>query len=69
MTGNADMHMLVTDTLKNGSGSENQPVSGSTTNCLMQCDTSPSHRVDQAVDCGLWIAVVHVDPEHPKHAQ
>ncbi len=21
---------------------------------LMQCNTSPSHRVDQVVDCGLW---------------
>ncbi len=20
----------------------------------MQCNTSPSHRVDQVVDCGLW---------------
>ncbi len=25
-----------------------------TTICLMQCNTSPSHRVDQVVDCGLW---------------
>ena len=49
--------------------------------CLMLRDTSPPHRVDQAVDCGLtplqWLcevpgywrelehAVVHVDPEHP----
>ena len=32
-------------------------VSGVTTICLMQCDTSPSHRVDQAVDCGLWNVV------------
>ena len=44
-----------------------------------QCDTSPLHRVDQAVDCGLWNVVqfffngcaklldivVHVDLEHP----
>ena len=58
--------------------------------CLMQRDTSPSHRVDQAVDCGLWNVVptplqwlcevagywwelehaaIHIDPEHPKHAQ
>ncbi len=22
--------------------------------CLTQCNTSPSHRVDQVVDCGLW---------------
>ena len=58
---------------------------------LMQCDTSSSHRVDQAVDCDLWNVVpllfngcakmlcgncqelehtvVHVYPEHPKHAQ
>ena len=50
----------------------------------MQRDTSPSHRVDPAVDCGLWKvaslfngcaklldigAAVHVDPEYPKHAQ
>ena len=33
-----------------GGGSENQSVSGVTTICL----TSPSHRVDQVVDCGLW---------------
>ncbi len=35
-------------------GSENQSVSGVTTICLTQCNTSPSHRVDQIVDCGLW---------------
>ncbi len=35
-------------------GSKNQSVSGVTTICLMQCNTSPSHRVDQVVDCGLW---------------
>ncbi len=29
-------------------------VSGVTTICLTQCNTSPSHRVDQVVDCGLW---------------
>ncbi len=34
--------------------SENQSVSGVTTICLVQCNTSPSHRVDQVVDCGLW---------------
>ena len=39
-----------------GSGSENQSVSGGTI-CLMQRDTSPSHRVDQAVGCGLWNVV------------
>ncbi len=33
---------------------KNQSVSGVTTICLMQCNTSPSHRVDQVVDCGLW---------------
>ena len=33
-----------------GGGAENQSVSGVTTICL----TSPSHRVDQVVDCGLW---------------
>ncbi len=35
-------------------GSENQSVSGVTTICLTQCNTSPWHRVDQVVDCGLW---------------
>ncbi len=34
-------------------GSENQSVSGVTTIFLTQCNTSPSHRVDQVVDCGL----------------
>ncbi len=34
-------------------GSENQSVSGVTTICLTQCNTSPSHRVVQVVDCGL----------------
>jgi hypothetical protein len=53
MTGNTDTHLLVTDT-----GSEIQSVSGVTTICLMQRDKSPSHRVDQAVDCGLWNAVL-----------
>ncbi len=37
--------------------SENQSVSGVTTVCLTQCNTSPSHRVDQVVDCGLWNVV------------
>ncbi len=35
-----------------GGGSENQSVPGVTTICLMQCNTSPSHRVDQVVDVG-----------------
>ena len=51
----------------------------------MPCKSSPSHRVDQAVECCptplQWLceiagylrelehAVVHFDPEHPKHAQ
>ena len=92
MTGNTDMHLLVTDTLKKGRGVDqktSQSVSVVTTICLMQRDTSPSHRVNQAVDCGLWNVVpllfigcvklldiggnwntiVHIDPEHPKHAQ
>ena len=30
---------------------------GVTIICLMQHDTSPSHRVDQNVDCGLWNVV------------
>lgn len=32
-----------------------KPVSGVTAICLMQCDVPPSHKVDQVVDCGLWI--------------
>ncbi len=36
--------------------SENQSVSGVTTFFLTQCNTSPSHRVDQVIDCGLWNA-------------
>ena len=45
--------------LKNryGLGSQNQSVSGVTTICLTQRGTSPSHRVDQAVDCDLWNVV------------
>ncbi len=40
-------------TLLGGSGGfKKQSVSGVTTICLMQCNTS--HRVDQVVDCGLW---------------
>ncbi len=35
-------------------GSENQSVSVMTTICLTQCNKSPSHRVDQVIDCGLW---------------
>ncbi len=35
-------------------GSKNQSLSGVTTICLTQGYTSPSHRVDQVVDCGLW---------------
>ena len=35
-------------------GPENQSVSGVATICLMQCNTPPSHRVDQVVDCSLW---------------
>ncbi len=63
-------------------GSENQSVSGVTTICLTQYNTFPSHRVGQAVDCGLWnvgpllfngcakmLDIVYADPEHPKHAQ
>ena len=37
-----------------GHGSENQSFPGVTTICLMQLNISRSHRVDQAVDCGLW---------------
>ena len=40
-----------------GHGSENQSLSGVITFCLMKHTTSPSHRVDQAVECGLWNVV------------
>ncbi len=33
---------------------ENQSPFGVTTIYLTQCNTSPSRRVDQVVDCGLW---------------
>ncbi len=36
-----------------GGGSENQSVSGVTTICLTQCNTSTLHIFDQVVDCGL----------------
>ncbi len=36
-------------------GFENQSVSGVTTICLTQCNTSPSHRVDQVVDCVMLV--------------
>ncbi len=60
-------------------------VSGVTTICLMQCNTAPSHRVDQVVDCGLQNVLFNgsaklldigrnwntllYTPENPKHAQ
>ena len=84
MTGNADMNLLVTDTLKKVGVWIRKSVS-------VWCDQHLPHanRVDQAVDCDLWIVVpllfngcaklldiggnwntvIHVDPEHPKHAQ
>ena len=34
-----------------------QSVSGVTTICVMQQDTSPLHRVDQAIEYGLWYVV------------
>ncbi len=43
-----------------GGGSENQSVYGVTTICLTQCNTSPSQRVDQVVDCGLWNFAPHL---------
>ncbi len=43
-------------TVLGGSGGfENQSVYGVTTICLTQCNTSPSHRVDQVVDCGMLV--------------
>ena len=50
MTGNTDMHLLVIDTFKE----KGRAVA---TIYVMQHDTAPSHRVDQAVDCGLWNVV------------
>ncbi len=46
--------MCIFTVLGRSGRSENQSVSGVNTICLMQCNTSPSHRVDQVVDCGLW---------------
>ena len=54
MNGSTGMHLLVTDTFKKDRGmDQNQSVSGVTTICFMQHDKSPSHGVDQAVDCGM----------------
>ncbi len=36
-------------------GSEYHSLSGVTTICLTQCNTSPSHGVDQVVDCGMLV--------------
>lgn len=49
MTGNTDMHLLVTDNFFKmyGCALDNQLVSGVIT---MRRDTSPLHRVDQVVD-------------------
>ncbi len=35
-------------------GPKTRSVSGVTAICFSQCNTSPSHRVDRVVDCGLW---------------
>ena len=56
MTGNTDIHLLVTDSFKKKSSGVNHKTIV-TNICLMQHNTSPSHRVDQAVDCGLWNVV------------
>ncbi len=44
-------------TVSGGGGgvSENQSVSVVTIICLTQCNTSPSHRVDQVVDCVMLV--------------
>ncbi len=47
-----DPHFLVTVTSNNNGGVRN--VSGVTTICIIQCDTSPLHRVDMVVYCGPW---------------
>ena len=52
MTGNTEM-LLVTDTLKKGMGVDQKTCQY----LVLQHYTSPSHRVDQAVDCGLWNVV------------
>jgi hypothetical protein len=54
MTGNTDMHLLVTDTFKNGRGVDQKNSQYLVWPPFASCSaTSPSHRVDQAVDCGL----------------
>ena len=58
MTGNIDMHLLViTFFLNRGVYQKTGHFFGMATICLMQSDISHSHRVDQAVDCGLWDVV------------
>ena len=53
MTGNTDMYLLVTGTLKKGRGLDQKTCQYLVWPPFALC-TSPSHRVDQAVDCGLW---------------
>ena len=67
MTGSTAVHLLVTDTLIKGRDvDQNQSVSGVTI-CLMQRNTSPSHRVNQAVDCSLCItACGQLHRPHPQ---
>jgi hypothetical protein len=76
MTGNTDMQV---------GAWIRKPVSIWCDNQLPHAAQSPSHRVDQAVYCGLWNVVplcefagywrelehlvVHINPEHPKHAK
>ena len=46
MTGNTDMHLLVTDTLKKGNGSKKQSVSGVATIWLMQSWSTHAELLD-----------------------
>ena len=54
MTGNTDMHLLVTDTWKKSRGMDQKTSQYLVWAPFTSSKTSPSHRVDQAVDCGLW---------------
>jgi hypothetical protein len=58
MTENTDMHLLVTDTLNKGRSMDQKTSQYLVGPPCASCSvTSPSQRVDQAVDCGLWNVV------------
>jgi hypothetical protein len=74
------MHLLVTDTFKKGKGVDQNPVSSATplllielTRLLIVACGMLSHSFSWLCKfAGYWRelehAIIHVNPEHPKHA-